>query len=236
MLRSLLSTFFMLTALSTQSVAGDYVIILHGIFRTSNHMKPLANHLTRMGYEVINLDYPSTRFSLEELIDSTAQEIDARTPDKTRTVHFVGYSMGSLVARGIVTKHRPAHLGRLVLLAPPNHGSEVADLLKNISLYKKLYGPAGQQLTTNNTATETLCGPVDYELGIIAGNRSIDPISSYRIPGENDGKVSIASTKLDGMQDHITLPASHTFFPSNKKVHAQVVAFLREGKFVRNGN
>lgn len=73
--------------------------------------------------------------------------------------------------------------------------------------------------------------PIDYELGIIAGNFSIAPIPSLIIPGENDGKVSVESTKLSGMRDHVVISASHTFFPSNKEAHKQVLAFLGEGKF-----
>lgn len=215
----------------------EYVVILHGIFRSHKHMQPLADSLEKQGYEVLNLDYPSTKYSMKELIDLTAKDIDARITDKTRTVNFVGYSMGGLLVRGIIAKHRPAHLGRVVLLGTPNHGSEVSDFLKNIWIYKKLYGQTGQQLGTKDIQNwQQLLGKVDYELGIIAGNFTIDPFSSYLIPGDDDGKVSIESTKLEGMKEHIVLSTSHTFFPSNEKVQRQVLGFLKKGKFITENN
>jgi hypothetical protein len=121
--------------------------------------------------------------------------------------------------------------GHVIQLAPPNHGSEVADFLQKIWLYKTIFGPAGQQLTTDQSQIESLFGPVDYSLGIIAGNRTMDPISSAIIPGPDDGKVSIQSTKLDGMADHIVVGASHLYFPRSKKVHHQVLHFLENGAF-----
>lgn len=224
----LLAVIFPLSATASE---GDYVVLLHGIARSAAHMKKLEHYLTSEGYSVINLNYPSTRYPLEELIAQTHQEIEARTPDKSRKIHFIGYSMGGLVVRGILAKYRPLRLGRVVLLAPPNHGSEVADFIRNNPLYKRIYGPAGQQLTTNQTKISSLFGKVDYELGIIAGDRAIDPVSYFIIPGKNDGKVSIESTKLEGMKDHITLHATHTFFPTNAQVLKQTAYFLREGIF-----
>jgi pimeloyl-ACP methyl ester carboxylesterase len=210
----------------------EYVVILHGIFRTSAHMQPLADSLEKEGYEVLNMDYPSTKYPLAELIDMTAKDIDSRITDKDRTVNFIGYSMGGLLVRGIIAKHTPEHLGRVILLGTPNHGSEVADLLKNNWFYKTLYGPAGQQLGLKESIElQSLFGEVDYELGIIAGNFTIDPFCSYFISGDNDGKVSVESTKLNGMKDHIVVSASHTFFPSNKDVQEQVLIFLRDGRF-----
>lgn len=209
---------------------GDYVVILHGIARSSVHMKPMADYLQAQDYDVVNLDYPSTKYTLEELTERIHERLAIRlTEDKP--VHFVGYSMGGLVVRALIHSYRPAKLGKVVLLGVPNHGSEVADFLKNNWLYKIFYGPAGQQLTTNNKETEKRLGSVDYELGVIAGNSSIDPISSYIIGGDDDGKVSVASTKVDGMKDHIVVRASHTFFPGNKEAQRQVAYFLKHGMF-----
>ncbi len=209
---------------------GDYVVMLHGIARSSAHMKPLAEYLEHEGYEVINLDYPSTKYSLEELVEQINNELSPKLT-KDKPVHYVGYSMGGVLVRALIHKHLPAKLGRVVQLAAPNHGSEVADFLQDNWLYKKIYGPAGQQLTTENKNTEELLGKVEYELGIIAGNRTIDPISSYIIGGDDDGKVSIKSTKLDGMKDHIIVSSSHTFFPSNDDVQQQTLYFLQHGTF-----
>lgn len=210
----------------------DYVVILHGIARSSNHMKKLASYLEGNGFNVINLNYPSTTHKIEQLTEIINREIATKVK-KDKKLHLVGYSMGGLIVRVLIHKYRYKNLGRVVQLAPPNHGSEVADFVKNFWLYKKIYGPAGQQLITDQEAIKHLFGEVNYELGIIAGNASIDPISSAIIPGSNDGKVAVERTKLEGMKDHIVIFASHTFFPSNKKVQKQTLCFLQHGKFQR---
>ena len=147
-------------------------------------------------------------------------------------VHFVGYSMGGLIARGVIDMRRPSGLGRIVQLGTPNGGSEVASFLQPLLPYQLVFGPAGQELTIENSATinETL-GQVGYPLGIIAGTRTADPISSMLIPGEDDGKVSVEATKLPGMHDHISLPVTHLHFPKYQIVHYQTAYFLRHGMF-----
>jgi len=208
----------------------DYVIILHGIARSSNHMKSLAKILEKSGFSVINLDYPSTSYNLEDLTDIVHQKISTYVASDKK-IHFVGYSMGGLFVLALIKKYQYKNLGKVVQLAPPNHGSEIADLLKNFWLYKKIYGPAGQQLITDQSAIKHLFGQVNYNLGIIAGDTAIDPICWGIIPNKNDGRVSIESTKLKGMKDHIVVSASHTFFPSNKEVQKQTLHFLKNGNF-----
>ncbi len=212
------------------SANGEQVILLHGIARSSDHMKDLEKLLTNKGYQVYNLDYPSTEHTLDKLAAIVASEINSKI-SAAKPVHFVGYSMGGIVTRAILNKYRPDNLGRVVQLASPNKGSEVADFLKDNWLYGKIYGPAGKQLTTKDAGIENLLGKVDYELGVIAGSFSIDPISSTLIAGKDDGKVSVESTKVDGMKDHITVNASHTFFPQNEDVQKQTLHFLRTGVF-----
>lgn len=209
---------------------GDHVVILHGIARSNSHMKKLAVYLEKDGYDVINLNYPSTTYKIEELTEIINEKISKRVTDDKK-IHFVGYSMGGLMVRALIHKYNYKNLGKVVQLAPPNQGSEVADFVKNFWPYRKIFGPAGQQLVTDQSATKHLFGEVSYELGIIAGNATIDPISSLIIPGENDGKVSVKRTKLVGMKDHIVVRVSHTFFPSSKEVQKQTLHFLNYGKF-----
>ncbi|MCE3254674.1 MAG: lipase [Rickettsiaceae bacterium] len=218
--------------MNQSALKGDYVIILHGIARSSNHMKKLANRIEEAGFDVINLDYPSTSHNIENLTDFIQAEISKKVTEDKK-IHFIGYSMGGLMVRALLHKYNYKNLGRVIQLAPPNQGSEIANFLKNFWPYKKIYGPAGQQLITDQTTIKNLFGKINYELGIIAGNVSIDPICWAIIPGKNDGKVSVESTKLEGMKDHITVRASHTLFPSNKEVQKQVIYFLKNGEFQR---
>ena len=215
------------------SANGEQVVLLHGIARSSSHMEDLEKFLEAKGYKVFNLDYPSTSHSLEKLTAIVADDISSKIR-ADKPVHFIGYSMGGIVTRAILNKYRPDNLGRVVQLASPNNGSEVADFLKDNWLFEKVYGPAGKQLTTEGAGIDDLLGKVDYELGVVAGTFSIDPVSSSLIPGDDDGKVSVQSTKVEGMKDHVLVYASHTFFPQNKVVQERTLEFLRYGQFLKD--
>jgi triacylglycerol esterase/lipase EstA (alpha/beta hydrolase family) len=208
----------------------DSVVVLHGIFRTHRSMAGLARFLEQSGYRTLNLGYPSTKQPIEQLADTIHPRISEFAGNGGR-LHFVGYSMGGLLARAYIHKYAPSQLGRVVMIGTPNQGSEVADFIRNWGLYKKLYGPAGQQLVTDQSAFRDIFGEVRYELGVIAGLRPIDPIGSRIIGKPNDGKVSVESTKLAAMKDHTLVACSHTFFPSNKTAWRQTLAFLNDGKF-----
>lgn len=143
------------------------VVLLHGIWRTSKSMVLIARHLRKQGYAVLNLTYPSTKLPLEALVEEIHAKIAAFA--EGATTHFVGHSMGGLLIRAYLTLHRPPTLGKVVMLGTPNHGSEVADFLKDWWLFRRVFGPAGKQLITNQGAIAPLFGPVDYPLGIIAG-------------------------------------------------------------------
>jgi pimeloyl-ACP methyl ester carboxylesterase len=212
------------------------VVLLHGIKKTSACMSKFARHLEGLGYRVRNLDYPSTRLPIEKIAERIELEIeDASESTADGKVHLIGHSMGGLVIRAVLKNYRPHNLGRVIMIGTPNKGSQVADFLKAVPLYQKLYGPAGQQLITDQSGFAEIFGPVDFDLGIIAGNRTIDPISSlvigYRRP--NDGKVTVENTKLEGAADHIVVATNHTFFPSSRVMWQQAEAFLCNGLFAR---
>jgi len=212
-------------------MSGGYVLLFHGICRSSRQMQPLERKLSRQGFDVRNIDYPSTRYDLSHLADMVWEQYQACWKELL-PLNFVGFSMGGLLVRVLLNRYKPAVMGRVVQLAPPNQGSEVADFLRNIPFFKWIYGPAGQQLVTDQSAIRELLGTPDYPLGILAGNRSIDPFSSCLIRGPDDGKVSVARTKLPEMSAHMVLPACHTWFPQHPGVIRQTVSFLADGYFV----
>ena len=210
----------------------DGVVLLHGISRTALSFRKMQLALERAGFATLNLDYASRRKALEGLAEDIDPAIQRFADRIDGSVHFVCHSMGGLLARVYIARHRPKHLGRVVMLGTPNSGSEIADRLKNIGVYRAFFGPAGQQLgTQRDAAIEALFPPVDYPVGIIAGNRSIYPIASRFLPRPHDGRVSIANTKLEGMADHVVVAASHPWLVRNSVAIAQTIAFLREGKF-----
>jgi pimeloyl-ACP methyl ester carboxylesterase len=190
--------------------------------------------LERAGFTTLNLDYPSRRKRLEALAEDLHPAIQGFADRIGSPVHFIGHSMGGLLARVYIERHRPKRLGRVVMLGTPNGGSEIVDRLKNFGAYRAFFGPAGQQLgTQRDDATNALLPPPDYPVGIVAGNRSIDPLAGAMLPKPHDGRVSVANTKLEGMADHIVVEAAHPFLMRNSIAIAQTIAFLQEGKFNR---
>ena len=189
------------------------------------------------GFATRNIGYPSRHKALSALADDIHPAIAPFAEANEGCTHFVCHSMGGLLARVYLARHRPARLGRVVMLGTPNGGSEIADVMKNWLPYRLYFGPAGQQLVTARDATtEALLPAVDYPVGIIAGDHSLDPITSrFMLPGADDGRVTVARTKLDGMADHVVIPASHAFMIKNKEAIAQTVAFLKDGRFRRMG-
>jgi pimeloyl-ACP methyl ester carboxylesterase len=188
--------------------------------------------LERAGFTTVNLDYASRSKALEALAEDIHPAIQHFADRIDGPVHFVCHSMGGLLARVYIARYRPKRLGRVVMLGTPNSGSEIADRLKNMGIYRAFFGPAGQQLgTQRDAAIEALFPPIDYPVGIIAGNRSIDPIASRLLPRPHDGRVSIANTKLEGMADHVVVAASHPWLVRNGEAIAQTIAFLADGRF-----
>lgn len=222
----------MFTAQLPAKPNGECVILLHGILANKHYMRPMAQYLQKHGYMTVNISYPSTKRELRELIAYVKRDIDAIKTEPCTKLHFVGWSMGSFIIRGLLHQHSWDNLGRVVFLGPPSQGSELADALDNIPLYHHIFGPAGKQLRTNQEAIEKVIGTqADYPLGIIAGNLRLNPIASMILPGEHDGRVSVERTKLKGMDDHITLRVDHSFLPSNKTAKHQTRHFLEHGAF-----
>ena len=185
------------------------------------------------GFAALNLDYASRRNALEALAEDIHPAIQRFTEGVDGSVHFVCHSMGGLLARVYIARHRPKRLGRVVMLGTPNSGSEIADRLRHLRPYRAFFGPAGQQLgTQRNEAIKALFPPVNYPVGIIAGDRSIYPITSAFLPKPHDGRVSVTNTKLDGMADHIVIRTSHPWLVRNSIAIEQAIAFLRDGKFI----
>ena len=213
---------------ASQISRGDYVVLLHGLGRTPLSMKRLQWTLERENYRVVNVAYPSTRVSIQDAADRWLGEIlSERTTDRTVKIHFVTHSLGGIVLRQYLSNHRIENLGRVVMLAPPNQGSELAERLRNNFLYRFATGPSGQQLGTSAGSVPKQLGPADFKLGVIAGDRSLNPLFSAWIPGADDGKVSVRSTEISGMQDFLVVHHSHTWMAWSANVSSAVAQFLR---------
>ncbi|MDO3384676.1 alpha/beta hydrolase [Gilvimarinus sp. SDUM040013] len=211
--------------------ADDCVVLLHGMARTERSMSKMEDALVKDRYAVVNYGYPSTELTIEEISRDHIPKALQLCGNYTR-VHFVTHSLGGIVVRKYLAENSIENLGRVVMLGPPNKGSEVVDNLKNIPGFALINGPAGSQLGTESSSVPNSLGPVTYEVGVIAGSSTINLLLSLMLPNPDDGKVSVARTKVDGMVDHIVVPVSHPFLMRNANVIQQAKNFLRTGKFV----
>lgn len=211
----------------------DGVLILHGILRTPLSMGAFERFFKKRGFCVLNLPYPSRHHDLSALVDIIHAPIQKFRETFDGKLHCVGYSMGGLLMRAYLNRYGIRGLGRVVLIGTPNGGSEVADYLQNRLLYQWVFGPAGQNLITDQTGFQHLFAPLKAEVGIIAGNQSSPPFGFTMAGRDNDGKVTVDSTHLREEKDHLTLPTSHMGLLFHPKVRAQTLAFIRNGTFDR---
>jgi pimeloyl-ACP methyl ester carboxylesterase len=207
------------------------VVLLHGLGRTDRAMRPLAEALAAAGYRVHNLAYPSLAEEPEELVAIVTRQIDACCARAER-LHVVTHSLGGLLARASLARAPRANLGRVVMLAPPNHGSAYVDLAREVDLPAAERVPAIAALGTDPAGFALALPAPTYPVGVIAGTRTLNPLDAVVVAGPSDGAVSVASAQLDGMTDFLLVDATHSSIRRKPAVHAQVIAFLRSGRFV----
>ncbi|MGZ5044568.1 MAG: esterase/lipase family protein [Methylobacter sp.] len=212
----------------------EAIILLHGLARTSRSMNKAGKLLAAYGYRVINVDYPSRSADISVLAQKyLTQALKQCDVKGIKKIHFLTHSMGGILLRAYLASHTIDKLGRVVMLAPPNQGSEIVDQLRGWRLFYTLNGPAGLQLGTDEDSMPSQLGPVNFQLGIIAGSKSVNPLLSRLIPGINDGKVSVSRAQVAGMKDFIAMPYSHPFIMRRKAVIGQALHFIQQGAFAR---
>jgi pimeloyl-ACP methyl ester carboxylesterase len=210
----------------------ETVVLLHGLARTERCMKPMSKALTAAGYTVYILNYPTTEKNIKRLTDEhLAPLLERCQMEKPRKIHFVAHSLGNIVLRQYFATRKLENAGRIVMLGPPNQGSEVVDRLGGLAVFDWINGPAGQQLGTGAASMPRVLPPPPLETGVIAGTHSINWILSCLIPGPDDGKVALEHTKFEGMRDFIAVPVSHPFLMSNRKTIRLTLYFLEHGRF-----
>ena len=214
----------------------DSVMLLHGLGRTHFSMLKMESALKHEGYRVINLSYPSRKKNIAQLADEIiSRGVEESQQHQANTIHFVTHSMGGILLRDYLSKHKIEHLGHTVMLSPPNKGSELVDRLRNNFFFKWILGPAGSELGTDPSSTPKKLNKVDFPVGIITGNKNtvFDGYFANMITGENDGKISVESARVNGMVDFLVTANNHTLIMNDAKVIKQTIHFLRKGRFKR---
>lgn len=221
----------LLLLVSQASLANECVVLLHGLGRTSYSMSSIEDALGKEGYIVINNNYPSTEKNIQQLASVVGDGISDCKKSGAHSIHFVTHSLGGILVRQYFQNNVVAEAKRVVMLGPPNHGSEVATKKKDQWWYKMATGPAGQELGIEANSMPNQLKSIPLEIGIIAGTESLDPWFAGDLPKPNDGKVSVASAKLAEMKDFITVAHSHTFMANADSVASQIKLFLKQGHF-----
>jgi pimeloyl-ACP methyl ester carboxylesterase len=224
-------TLFLSGCSSPAPDGAETVIVIHGLGRTPASMAILVSRLEVAGYRVVSFGYPSRSEPMEVLVDRLGNEVALCCSDEAESVHFVTHSMGGVLTRAYLGRMPAPHKGRVVMLSPPSQGSEIVDAFVDTPMLQSILGPAGSRLGTDSTGIAAQLGPPRFTLGIIAGDRSLNPLGSWLIPGPDDGKVGVERARVEGAADFIVVPASHTFIMNHRVVAEQVVYFLREGRF-----
>jgi triacylglycerol lipase len=204
------------------------VFVLHGLARGPASMNRIVEELTAAGFPVTNVAYASRTATFEAMVETLRDAVKAK-PDCKET-HFVGYSLGALVVRAYLATP-PKSLGRVVLIAPPNHGTEIIDAIGGADWFKAMMGPVATQLGTGKNAIPQRLPPPRYPVGVIAGDQSINVVGTALIPGTHDGTVSVQSARLEGMADFLVVHRTHTFIMRAPEVAEATVRFLKSGRF-----
>jgi len=207
----------------------EYVILLHGLFRTRRSFRGLERYLTEQGYEVVAVEYPSTRAAVEKQAAQLARLIERL--EGARRIHFVTHSLGGLVVRCYMRDHQDERIGRLVMIAPPNRGAYMASKLADWGIFRIVAGPVIRQLVGGSEGLVASLPEPRCEFGVIAGGRGDARGYSPFFPGDDDGVVMVRETHLDGMRDFLLVPAIHTFIMNDERVKQAVAQFLRTGRF-----
>lgn len=209
----------------------ELVVLLHGLGRTKGSMNSMAEMFRSKGYQVCNQGYPSRDYPLEELATYVANVMAKAERRGVQKIHFVTHSMGGILLRYYLQYQQLPKGSRIVMLAPPNKGSEIIDQLGQWQWFSRLMGPAAMQLSTGTESMPNTVPGVEAEVGVIAGSKSSDPWFNWMFSENHDGKVSVTSAKLNNMTDFLIVPSGHTLIMQDALVQARTLEFIQTGQF-----
>ena len=208
---------------------GPVVVLLHGLWRGWRAMQPLARALANEGFSTLNVPYPSSRLPVHVLAERVRAQVSAVADD--RPVHFITHSLGGIIVRKLLSEGVPWKTGRVVMLAPPNGGSEIVDWSKRHPLLHQVLGPAGRALGSDGIPTALSALPASVEAAVIMGNRSSLPVFRNLLGPDNDGILATAKGQMDGLRGFSVINADHTFIQVHPETIRLCLHFLKTGEW-----
>lgn len=201
----------------------EVVVLIHGLMRTSWSMSSLRRHLEHQGYKVYSYNYLSARYTIQEHSASLNQFIkQLLTEHPGAKLSFITHSMGGIIARDALAKlptNQLKQIGSLIMLAPPNQGSELAKVSLHMAPIISYFIKPLAQLSSESTAYIHHVPIPKVKMGIIAGRF--------------DAKVPPSSARLDDKEELVIVNSTHTFIMTNSQTKKLVSQFLKCGSFTQ---
>lgn len=214
-------------------VSGHTVILLHGLGEGRDSMAPLAKHLrTALDATVLTFGYASVKAD----IDAHGRALDAVVSHlpHAETLSFVGHSLGNLVVRrwmALAAARDLARTRRMVMLGPPNQGSDLARMAARIWGLASLAEGASRDLVVDWPRVAPSLAVPTCDFGIVAGGRGDDAGYSLLLEGDDDAVVRVAETRLPGASDFVVVPVHHAAMMRDAAVQRATAEFLQTGRF-----
>lgn len=210
-----------------QDRGGQTVVLLHGLWRGWRAMRPMARALGQEGFSTLIVPYPSARKPVGELVAQVRAEVEKISGNQP--VHFITHSLGGIIVRELLAGDVPWESGKVVMLAPPNQGSEIVDWSRDYPVLRKVLGPAGQALGSDGVPGALPALPVDLAAAVIMGRRSSIPFFRKLLGQENDGIVSADKGLIEGLRGFSVIDADHTFIQMHPEAIRLCLHFLKTG-------
>lgn len=208
------------------------VVLVHGLWRSGWAMRSIAKDLEEYAYHTVSISYPSTSMTIPEIADTyMPPAIEECKKNGAEQIHIVSHSMGGIVVRQYLQTHNLPEGSKVVMLSPPNQGSELSDKFGEESWYQFFVGPAGSSLSNNEGGIIPTLKKVNASVGVIAGYRDWSVWPSSWLPEPNDGTVSVESMKLAEMDDFVLVNSGHAMMRFHADTHEQIRYFLTQGSF-----
>ena len=216
----------------------DPVLLLHGLARSERSMRPLARALRAHGFAPHLVDYPSRQHRIGPLVDAAlAPLVERLEAEGAERIHFVTHSLGGVLVRAYAARRfdagdRLPEGSRAVMIAPPHGGSEVADVVMNVRPIRAYFGPALDELGTDDASVPLALGPIrGVEAGVIAGDVNRYPLLGRALPGPGDGSVAVERTRAEGLADWTLVHRTHALITFAPDVTDATLRFLEAGRF-----